>query len=97
MHFHYTAGVLLHAAFASVSFLIYSFPANALIYGAKRWFLINPEQALYVTDNLRSQTLLLSGFYCSSGHGMCLMVTSGTAASTHLLGLPRTSQSFGSK
>ena len=31
---------------APFNLVVTAFSANALIYGAKRWFLINPEQAL---------------------------------------------------
>jgi hypothetical protein len=49
MHYHYTAGAFAPLNRAELSFSFLCIAANALIYGAKRWFLINPEQAMYAT------------------------------------------------
>jgi hypothetical protein len=44
MHYHYTAGLITFLRCFIRSFHVSA--ANALVYGAKRWFLIDPENAL---------------------------------------------------
>lgn len=49
MHYHYTAGTFAAFGCAKVYSSLRCVAANALVYGAKRWFLISPEQAMYAT------------------------------------------------
>jgi hypothetical protein len=96
MHYHYTAGAFTPLKCAELSFSFLCIAANALIYGAKRWFLINPEQAMYATAAHQPFHLLFLSQTQARG-GFLSYLDAGIAANTLLHGLPRTFQSFASR